>query len=537
MATSADKRIELAIEQAFTKGPLDIIDLLGTLRRRGPGWFKSQEGSIHALIHAQLKRGDWQVVGRTERGLAAYANASYDGAGPTHEPLEPQPLLPAISQAALKIARSAKDEAARGRIVSDVVAHMQDLGDEQARFGRVGAARSLLHRADRGRPLVAFENGVLAVLKRLVIHEGPWIVAAVLAFFLLKGFIGEVFQIPSESMRPSLLVGDRVVVNKLKSREFPERWRMVTFEHDGRTLVKRAVAFGGELVAIHRGDLLIDGELQVKPEDLRKLLRFPRYDWGFAEGRHKNWVREERGGADHLDLRREVLDALYADRWYHDAKAPQNRDRSVYVHDGYLELDAVRPAEGRVSLVMQRGPARRKGLRGGITSQRTRFVLTVDASGTRLTIEGTGGATEDLARSARAPTGRVTLTLSYVDGILRARAGDLDFQAATPAARLPVVPGVVLAGGAEVTRLRLDQDLHYGYGVGDMPHGVPVIVLDDDPTLWAYRVPEGTVYVLGDNPGDSRDSRARTLGTIPKDRIVGPVIFRVWPPSRWGSVR
>lgn len=41
-------------------------------------------------------------------------------------------------------------------------------------------------------------------------------------------------------------------------------------------------------------------------------------------------------------------------------------------------------------------------------------------------------------------------------------------------------------------------------------------------------------FVLGDNPVDSRDSRA--FGPVPGDHIIGRVWFRVWPPSAWGRV-
>lgn len=47
-------------------------------------------------------------------------------------------------------------------------------------------------------------------------------------------------------------------------------------------------------------------------------------------------------------------------------------------------------------------------------------------------------------------------------------------------------------------------------------------------------VPEGTLYVMGDNRGSSQDSRA--FGCIPYDRVNGHVLCRIWPLNKIGSI-
>ncbi len=47
-----------------------------------------------------------------------------------------------------------------------------------------------------------------------------------------------------------------------------------------------------------------------------------------------------------------------------------------------------------------------------------------------------------------------------------------------------------------------------------------------------YQVPEGMIFVLGDNRVESVHSRMRAIGCVERSQIVGKVVCRVWPLGR-----
>ena len=119
----------------------------------------------------------------------------------------------------------------------------------------------------------------------------------------------------------------------------------------------------------------------------------------------------------------------------------------------------------------------------------------------------------------------VVSTMGY-----KAQKGDVVVLSSTEGLKKPIIKRVVAVAGDAV-------DINFTTGVvtvnGIEEHYTDELTTQQFDVAFPLTVPEGTVFVLGDNRGVSLDSRSTQVGCVDERLIVGKVLFRFFPLGNW----
>ena len=111
----------------------------------------------------------------------------------------------------------------------------------------------------------------------------PIVIAVILAL-IIRTFVMQAFKIPTGSMRPTLIEGDRIMVNKFiyKFRE-PKRGDVIVFispEDKKKDFIKRLVGLPNENIQIANGSIIVNGRPAEESSILKKRHYYNRGDFG-----------------------------------------------------------------------------------------------------------------------------------------------------------------------------------------------------------------------------------------------------------------
>jgi signal peptidase I len=547
-----------------------------------PGAVEEREGGVYTLLAGLEREG--RIAGAWSTGPDGLPRRAYsvpgvtpgDGAagGPAPgrpgaggpAPLDPDSrtrLLRAAREAAQGVPDPFERESARAEILS----HLEDSAAAHAALGLGPAAaaraalrdfgdpwkvRTDLGRVHRGRPVIVYPRTLGEWVRSCAMYDLVPLCAVLGLLLLVRWQVVQAYNIPTKSMEPTLHGEedhpDFILVDKTAfRRREPERFDIVVFypPRDAERLregqepsafVKRCVGLGGDTLNLLGGDVYVDGRLARRSQETEDAMMVPLYDL----------AADLRETSSRARLRDEAT-VFFEESW-------KPRCGGWSIRSGRLRAVPGSEPEARLALLrdLDNGYTEPGGGPGNVNQAapagdlEVRFVATAgddgSVAGADLT-EGTGDGQE--RHSVRLGKDGVTLTSGGRTWTGR-RAG---FSSGRPVEvrlrnvddRLTVwLDGEVVLREELPPRASIPEDPASG-GVELVAEGGPVtfggvkvlrdiVYLREKNSDWPRKVPEGKLFMMGDNTGNSHDSRV--WGPVDRSALIGYPFAIVYPPSR-----
>ena len=99
-----------------------------------------------------------------------------------------------------------------------------------------------------------------------------------------------------------------------------------------------------------------------------------------------------------------------------------------------------------------------------------------------------------------------------------------------------IIKRIIAKGGQEIN-IDFEKGIVYvdGKALSESYINAPTY-LDEGAFTYPFVIPDGYVFVMGDNRNNSADSRDERVGLIKEDDVIGKVFVRVHPFDRFGLV-
>ena len=93
----------------------------------------------------------------------------------------------------------------------------------------------------------------------------------------------------------------------------------------------------------------------------------------------------------------------------------------------------------------------------------------------------------------------------------------------------------VIANSGEWVDIDLEGNVYVNSQKIDEPY-LDAKAFGEPDIDFPYQVPDGSVFVLGDNRAVSIDSRHLAVGCVTSEQVVGKIVFRIWPLTKIGPI-